>query len=83
MSEKRYARDFDPSTRVVENCRYMAAIGEIQNMQARIDALMMEYCPEEMTPAQIANWEKHQVQDPCCGMLPDGGWECNCGQCGT
>jgi len=28
--------------------------------QARIDALMLEYCPEEMTQEQIAEYEKHQ-----------------------
>lgn len=28
--------------------------------QAKIDALMLEYCPEEMTPEQIANYEAHQ-----------------------
>lgn len=29
--------------------------------QARIDALMLEYCPEEMTEEQIARWKKHQI----------------------
>ena len=28
--------------------------------QARIDALMLEYCPDEMTEAQKDNWAKHQ-----------------------
>ena len=28
--------------------------------QARIDALMMEYCPDEMTGEQITNWQSHQ-----------------------
>jgi uncharacterized iron-regulated protein len=28
--------------------------------QARIDALMLEYCPDEMTEAQKENWAKHQ-----------------------
>ncbi len=27
---------------------------------ARIDELMLEYCPEEMTNEQIAEYEKHQ-----------------------
>jgi hypothetical protein len=36
----------------------------IQAKQARIDALMLEYCPDEMTPEQIAEWEKHQVISP-------------------
>ena len=29
--------------------------------QARIDELMLEYCPDEMTPEQIENWKRHQV----------------------
>jgi len=29
--------------------------------QAKIDALMFEHCPEEMTEEQIARWKKHQV----------------------
>jgi hypothetical protein len=29
--------------------------------QAKIDALMLEYCPDEMTEDQVANWERHQV----------------------
>jgi hypothetical protein len=30
-------------------------------LQAKVDSLMLEYCPEEMTPEQIENWGKHQV----------------------
>ena len=29
-------------------------------LQAKIDALMLEYCPEDMTPEQIENWNRHQ-----------------------
>lgn len=29
-------------------------------LQAKLDRLMLEYCPEEMTPEQLANWAKHQ-----------------------
>lgn len=28
--------------------------------QARIDALMLEHCPDEMSPEQLAEWERHQ-----------------------
>lgn len=28
--------------------------------QARIDELMLEYCPDEMTPEQLAKWQKNQ-----------------------
>lgn len=35
------------------------------SLQAKIDALMMEYCPEDMTDDQLDDqldeWEKHQV----------------------
>lgn len=29
--------------------------------QARIDALMFEYCPIEMSLEQIARWKRHQI----------------------
>lgn len=29
--------------------------------QSKIDSLMLEYCPEEMTPEQVDEWGKHQV----------------------
>lgn len=32
-----------------------------EGKQSRIDALMLEYCPEEMTPEQKAEWARHQV----------------------
>lgn len=28
--------------------------------KARIDALMLEYCPDEMTPEQIKEWGRNQ-----------------------
>ena len=34
----------------------------IAAMQAKIDALMLEYCPDEMTPEQVENWKRHQVR---------------------
>lgn len=33
---------------------------ELAAAQAKIDALMLEHCPDEMTPEQVANWGKHQ-----------------------
>jgi hypothetical protein len=33
---------------------------EVAAQQAKIDALMLEYCPEDMTPEQFAEWAKHQ-----------------------
>lgn len=32
----------------------------VARAQARIDALMLEYCPDEMTPEQVAEWARHQ-----------------------
>jgi hypothetical protein len=33
---------------------------EAAEKQARIDALMLEYCPDEMTPEQVEEWGRHQ-----------------------
>lgn len=33
-------------------------------LQARIDALMLEFCPDEMTLDQLANWAAHQRAAP-------------------
>jgi hypothetical protein len=30
--------------------------------QAKIDELMLEYCPDEMTDEQLAEYARHQVQ---------------------
>jgi hypothetical protein len=32
------------------------------HLQAKIDSLMLEYCPDEMTLSQITEWAKHQRQ---------------------
>jgi hypothetical protein len=32
----------------------------ILNMEVKIDNLMLEYCPEDMTKEQIKNWQRHQ-----------------------
>ena len=39
--------------------------------QARIDALMLEYCPDEMTPEQVDEWARHQR--PVSGQEADAG----------
>ncbi len=33
---------------------------DLEEKQAKIDSLMLEYCPNEMTKAQKDNWAKHQ-----------------------
>lgn len=36
------------------------AAKELGALQAKIDDLMLEYCPKDMTPEQIENWKQHQ-----------------------
>jgi len=31
-----------------------------KKLEAKIDWLMFEYCPDEMSPEQIKNWGRHQ-----------------------
>lgn len=38
------------------------AVKEHDALQAKLDELMLEYCPDEMTEAQLANWALHQVK---------------------
>lgn len=33
----------------------------IESLQAKIDELMLEYCPDDMTPVQLKNWADHQT----------------------
>lgn len=42
-------------------------VKRVEKLEARIDTLMLEYCPDEMTEEQIANWEKHQKHSPEAG----------------
>jgi len=35
----------------------------INLLQAKIDMLMIEFCPEEMTQEQKHNWASHQVPE--------------------
>lgn len=37
---------------------------QITTLQARIDELMLTYCPDEMTPEQLAEWARHQKPAP-------------------
>lgn len=40
----------------------MAAADRLEALEAKIDALMLEYCPDEMTPEQLENWGNHQTE---------------------
>lgn len=39
-----------------------AALARVAEQQAHIDRLMLEFCPDEMTPEQKEEWGKRQVQ---------------------
>lgn len=34
---------------------------DYESKQAELDSVMLEYCPDEMSKEQMANWEAHQV----------------------
>jgi hypothetical protein len=36
-------------------------INKLEALQAKLDRLMLEYCPENMTKEQVKQWGKHQV----------------------
>ena len=36
------------------------ALARIDHMQAKIDSLMLEFCPEDVTEEQLAEWARHQ-----------------------
>ena len=40
--------------------RAVNAEAQIESLQAKIDALMLEYCPEEMTEQQMKTWGNNQ-----------------------
>ena len=53
------------ATRLEAYCAKLKVEGEqtrarLAEAEAKIDRLMLEYCPDEMTPEQMAAWEKHQ-----------------------
>ena len=35
---------------------------QLADKQFRIDSLMLEFCPKEMSKEQLDNWGKHQVR---------------------
>ena len=43
-----------------KDCRTL--LEKVDALQAKIDMLMLEWCPEEMSEEQKANWERHQVR---------------------
>ena len=48
----------------------------VEQQQAQIDELMLEFCPEKMTEKQKDNWAKHQVPaDPQPSIKDISGYE--------
>lgn len=45
----------------------------IEELESRIDRLMLEYCPDEMTEEQKANWANNQrtVDEPDTSISDD------------
>jgi hypothetical protein len=39
---------------------YLHMTQQMGSLQAKIDELMLEYCPEDMTPEQFENWKANQ-----------------------
>jgi hypothetical protein len=40
-------------------------------LQAKLDRVMLEYCPDDMTAEQITGWGQHQVPTPTHGAHND------------
>jgi hypothetical protein len=53
------AEQNDPGQKVPSVSRTL--IRHIGSLQARIDELMLEYCPDEMTQERFDEWARHQV----------------------
>lgn len=44
---------------------------QVQSQQAKIDALMLEYCPNDMTPEQLEDWGRNQKPVDDSGKVID------------
>lgn len=66
VKARRKASDdkWDEQIRNSPQARLRDALATISRLEARIDALMLEYCPDEMTQAQMENWASHQKPSP-------------------
>ena len=61
---------------LVPQDEYNQLKAELASKQAKIDQLMLEYCPEEMDQEQKENWAKHQVPaDPQPSVKDLSGYE--------
>jgi len=70
--DETYLKDMQLAVRHEADCVEAAKerIAELERTvaakQAKIDALMLEFCPDEMTAEQVEEWGQHQspAQDP-------------------
>jgi hypothetical protein len=45
----------------------LSLIARIEELEAKVDSLMLEWCPDEMTPEQIEKWGSNQR--PCAAEI--------------
>jgi hypothetical protein len=66
MSTAKLARLMEEASEQLKTLAYRvrqgtdALMSELDARQAKIDALMLEFCPDEMTADQLENWKRHQ-----------------------
>ena len=58
-----WAYDIKPSERLIKALVQRVVDLEDANddLQSKVDSLMLEYCPEDMSTEQMEEWAKHQV----------------------
>lgn len=63
--------DIAPTSNTLTAAGYLdAAAQELESQQAKIDALMLEFCPEALPPAQLEEWARHQQPVAGTEVLP-------------
>lgn len=61
--ELKAARLVEASGMPISRKMLVKLLDHIDAQQAKIDRLMAEYCPDEMTPEQVEEWERYQVPE--------------------
>jgi hypothetical protein len=60
LAEERSANELNRDAYLDAKTRADKAEEQLAAKQEKIDRLMLEYCSDEMTPEQMAEWERHQ-----------------------
>lgn len=55
-----------PTAEEIVGMRIQTLQRTVDYKQAKIDSLMLEYCPDEMSKEQVQEWEKNQVKSDVC-----------------